>query len=493
MELTKSSISFSRLLLDSWNNYEETTDAIVPDTFPDIARIAAVYGNVQLKDDTPQAGRVLISGNVRMTVLYVPDCGGPMKRLDIPISFAHIEEAAGMTESSQLFVSCRVISADAHVMNSRKLSVTAELSLCCRVFMQDTAELTDGFSDADDLELLTDTRTVTLPVCIHRQECTLMDELPLADAARFSELLAPRADIRLSDCRLMNGKAVLKGDAALHFVAVTTEDALEHIDCVLPFTQIFEVDTMTEQQQITAGFSVRHLDCVLQEDGQISIGLGICVLLTAFETHTIPLIADVYHLRYPVYTETQAVTLPACRPLTEIGCEASETIPVGMKIAQIVDITAVLDTLLHDSSRTILRMMAGIVYRSDDGEYYSVHRAVHVPLNLPADIHAVRVSDMQCRASGSISGEDSIVLSLSGRCSLFCDEPVPINTITSLTVDDAALADPSPIAVILRWIDREERLWDIAKQYHTTVRAIQQANQLDTEQVHAQMLLIPVR
>ncbi|MCI6926642.1 MAG: LysM peptidoglycan-binding domain-containing protein [Butyricicoccus porcorum] len=44
-------------------------------------------------------------------------------------------------------------------------------------------------------------------------------------------------------------------------------------------------------------------------------------------------------------------------------------------------------------------------------------------------------------------------------------------------------------------MDTEERLWDIAKHYRTTVDAIRQANQLDTDRLsaRAQMLLIPVR
>ena len=495
MDLTKNSVSLNRLILDHWNNYEETTDAIVPDTFPDISRIAAVYGNAQIKDDTPQSGRVLISGSVRMTVLYVPENGGTLCRLDIPISFAHIEEAAGITESSELFVCCRVVGADAHVMNSRKISVTATLSISCRVFEQDTIQLTDGFSDDCNLELLTTTHTVTLPVAIQRKEFTMMDDVNIPDSTCFSDIFAPRADLRLSDCRLMNGKVVLKGDAALHFLAMTTEDTLEHIDCVVPFTQIFEVDSMTENQQLSVSFSVRHLDCELREDGQISIGLGAYVLLTAFETHTLHLISDVYHLEHPVHTETQPITLPTCHPLTEIGCEASETLPVGMKIAQIADVTAVLDTLLCDSSRTVLRMMVCVVYRSDDGEYYSVHRAIHMPLNLPDHAHTVRINSMQCRASGTISGEDSVVLSLSGRCSLFCDEPLPINDLTALTVEENATVPDSPVSVILRYVDAEERLWDIAKHYRTTVQAIQQANQLDTDSLSArtQMLLIPVR
>ena len=215
------------------------------------------------------------------------------------------------------------------------------------------------------------------------------------------------------------------------------------------------------------------------------------MLLTAFETHTLHVIADVYHLEHPVHVETRPITLPACHPLAELGCEATETVPVGMKIAQIADVTATLDTLLHDASRTMLRMMACIVYRSDDGEYYSVHRAIHMPLSLPDGTQSVRLNGMQCRASATISGEDSVVLSLSGRCSLLCDEPLQWNDLSALSIDETAQPAASPVSVILRYVDTEERLWDIAKHYRTTVDAIRQANQLDTDRLSARAQAYP--
>lgn len=65
MEPKKSTFDISRLLLDTVNTYEETADAIVPDTFPDLMRIAAVFGTPQLKDDVPQSGRVFLSSALR--------------------------------------------------------------------------------------------------------------------------------------------------------------------------------------------------------------------------------------------------------------------------------------------------------------------------------------------------------------------------------------------------------------------------------------------
>ena len=496
MELTKTNLNWSRLLLDSQRTYEESSDAIVPDTFPDILRISASYGTVQLKDDAPQTGRVLISGTVPVTVLYVPE-GGGLRRLTVPISFAHIEECPGISEESQLFVTCQVVSTDASVMNSRKLAVNAILSIRCSVFLPEQVTLTNGIDSPDSsLELLSSSHTVTVPAAVQRREFTMMDDLPLPELDRFAELFAPRGDLCTTECRILNGKAVLKGECLLHLLGLTQDGELDHIDCAMPFTQIFEAPDFKESQQIAVRFSLRHLDAEKGEDGQLSVGIGINLLLTAFSTQTIQSIDDIYHLQYPVHVETDTIELPACHPMSEFGCEGSETIPVGMKVVSVADVRAVPDTVLQDGDRFSLRMMASILYRSDDGEYYSINRAIHMPLRLPDGTGKIQVTGIVCRASATVSGENSVVLSLSGRCALLCEEPLRLSDIRQLTVDTASAPEhPSPVSLILRYVDQEERLWDIAKHYRTTVDAIRQANQIgvDCQSAASQMLLIPVR
>ena len=213
-------------------------------------------------------------------------------------------------------------------MNSRKLSVTATLSISCRVFVPDSLCLTSGFAQDDGhLEQLTATHTVTVPAAVHRREFTLMDDVNLTDFSRYAAITAARGELRLSDCRLMNGKAVLKGDAALHLLVETTDGLLENTDCVVPFTQIFEVEGMTDNQQVCVSFSLRHLDAELRDDGLIGVGIGASVLLTAFETHPLQLVSDVYRtilrrknlfIQAPTGTgKTVSVLFPAVRAVGE--------------------------------------------------------------------------------------------------------------------------------------------------------------------------------
>ena len=74
-------------------------------------------------------------------------------------------------------------------------------------------------------------------------------------------MTAPRGDLRLSECRLTNGKAVLRGEAVLRNLAITHEGELRPVDTVVPFTQIFDASDFSEGQQIGVCFCIRHLDC----------------------------------------------------------------------------------------------------------------------------------------------------------------------------------------------------------------------------------------
>ncbi len=84
MELVRKSIPYYDVILDNVTVYEESTDAIVPDTFPDIARITYADGTVSVKDKSPQNDRILVSGSVMATVLYQPENETSLRRQRFP-------------------------------------------------------------------------------------------------------------------------------------------------------------------------------------------------------------------------------------------------------------------------------------------------------------------------------------------------------------------------------------------------------------------------
>ena len=108
MELEQKSISYCRPQLAETSICTETTDCIVPDTFPDVGRVVFACGSVTASDRSPQSGRLLISGTAQASVLYEPENGSGLRLLEVPVSFAHIEENDLLDSSSACLVECRV-------------------------------------------------------------------------------------------------------------------------------------------------------------------------------------------------------------------------------------------------------------------------------------------------------------------------------------------------------------------------------------------------
>ena len=67
-----------------------------------------------------------------------------------------------------------------------------------------------------------------------------------------------------------------------------------------------------------------------------------------------------------------------------------------------------------------------------------------------------------------------------------------IRMVTSMRMDDVRGPGSESSGVIIRRKKEGERLWDLAKRYGSTVRAIEKINQLDHEPEDDRLLLIPV-
>ena len=95
-----------------------------------------------------------ISGTVQTVILYEPENGGGLRRPEVPAS-RNIEECAQLDSSSVCLVECRVSAVEASVVNSRKLSIAADLVLTAECYDKTACNYTENIAD-DHLELLGD-------------------------------------------------------------------------------------------------------------------------------------------------------------------------------------------------------------------------------------------------------------------------------------------------------------------------------------------------
>ena len=100
LELKKEQFACYQALPQLSENREETTETIVPDYLPDIARIVDASGCLFLRSREIADGKAQVSGTVRMTLLYVAEDAQGMKSFEYTLPLD--ETIEGRALSGQL-------------------------------------------------------------------------------------------------------------------------------------------------------------------------------------------------------------------------------------------------------------------------------------------------------------------------------------------------------------------------------------------------------
>ena len=472
MELNQTSICYYEKKLAHISAATESADSIVPDTFPDIGRIVCAYGTAVIKDQTPQNDRLLVSGTVQTTVLYEPENGGKLRRLSVPVTFAHIEECEGLTAESICSTVCRIAAVDAEAMNSRKVSVSVQLCFLTEGYCKAECDVTESV-ELDGIECLSHLQSITLLEQVRSYPVTILDDIQLADAAELS-LLHTDCTMQVSECRAMHGRIIVKGEAVLHCLAMQEDDAVRVLNSSTPFTQILELPEAEEDALTAVRMTVSEADCRLESDG----------MLRCIEDMYLPGKELAAQAEHPVLQN-----MPSAQPFTS---EGSETLQTAQHVSHVIAAQAVCCGAKR-VSESELQIKAGVrvLYLSDEQQLCAVQRLV--PLTMPYS-EAGEPEELTLSARATAAGERGLLLTVTANGAAATQERVTFCHISALEIKPKE-SSHNGVTLVLKQINGEERLWDIAKNCGTTEQAIRCANDLpaEAERVQNAMLLIPIQ
>lgn len=132
MELVKKNIHMNRFKNNVATQVTLDDDFIVPDTMDDMARVILSSGDILIESVKNQGERVLVKGKLNFQILYRKAEGG-FQTMAGHISFEEPVNIPGLEEKDYLGISWDLEDLTASMINSRKVSVKAIVTLVIRV------------------------------------------------------------------------------------------------------------------------------------------------------------------------------------------------------------------------------------------------------------------------------------------------------------------------------------------------------------------------
>ena len=508
MELKKRSLRYYETVLSTSVQREESSEVIVPDNSPDIDRVVQTAGMACLKEKYARDGRLELSGLVRATVLYLPEGGTGLRKMEVNLPFSHTLEHHELDGEVHVYVKSTLMTADTRLLNPRKVQVSAAILLEIEVMRPGEWEVCESVDEAEDhgLQMLTTTQSAHMPIAVKEKEFSVVDELELPGSKPpVANIMMVGVQLAARDVKVIGDKMVFKGAAQLKicYAGPAEGDSDAEIACFeqeLPFSQILEMEGLEESCDCSVDLQLSGLELDIRTGAGFDTRvLGVTLQVDAYAVATL-------ERRVEALTDLYSTTHD-CKPLFKpyhfsqfVGKTVKrqavrEVFETGTGVHAVLDTQIVLSPALmleeEDGRQLSCEANVKVLYMGDDMGYYSVGRRVQVTCPMEGDGPVVPTASL----AGEIFGagtSDGMEIRFAVDFEMAALQSIEMNTLSGLELETEPETAARRPSVVLKRVRGGERLWDIAKRYRTTAVDIQKANGLaEDELVGGKMLLIP--
>lgn len=505
LELKKESYTCYRPGAPLLSTREESAETIVPDYSPDVERIVEVSACLLLRSRTIEDGKLIAEGEAQLTLLYLAEGAQELRSLAYTVPVEASERLPDGCEKAS--VEGRVCSVEARLLNPRKLFTRMDVEWRVTPYCRETLSVCGEIPAREQyaIETLCERHEVSLIRAIGEKDFVFSDELTLPGGREaIRELLCKRVKLRVTETKSIGSKAILKGVACVSLLYAAPDGSLCSYAEELPFSQILDGVAEEEGGDVLASTVLNLTGCEIHtgSDGDSGDGRTVSVklLLRAFvvlrETVTIDCITDLYSTAFDLDAQTARIELwhePETLTVTQSVREQLDT-GVEVKCVLGADVCFGAAASRRENGRILLRVPANlsVLYQDDAGVPRAAARHIEITAEAAMDgdvqVGAVCAGDIAANINANgvelrFPADFTILSATSASCVCL--------TALSAEKSDAAAADAP--SLVLRSLGEGETLWDVAKQYRTTIEEILSANELSGSAAleAGEMLLIP--
>ena len=519
MELSTRNIRTHGILCQSDMQITLEDDVNVPDTKPDIDQLIKTQGEIQITSITPTDARVTIRGNLSFSLLYITtEDIRPVHSMKGQIPFEETINMEGLSAEHEVMCHFDLENCQTNLINSRKISIRAIISFhCCQ---DDDKEIAAGIHIISSEASRADMEQISPPEGLHQQ----FDQFALTqmvnhtkDVLRIRDMITlpkgkPNIDTILYyemtpqnlQNRIIEDGIRFTGDIRLFLLYIPENDErrLEYIETEFPFDGIVHCDNCSEDMisDIEILETKKSLEIKADEDGEnriLEADISLNLRLKFYQDETFDYLADAYSTTCTLELIQEDIDFSKLLMKNQSVVRVSDRIHVNQDADTILQICNATGTVQIDEQSIVKDGIAlegvvelDILYITENDEHpLSVAKGT-IPFTHTIEIRGIHPEDdyelqstinqISVMMLDSQEIEAKIILNLCAFVFTHGREQI-ITQISEKPLDMERLQNmPGLVGFI---VEKEGSLWDIAKEYNTTVENIMQLNHLDHDKV----------
>lgn len=508
--LKKENCSVCETILQSSSEQPVDLDFSLPDYCPDIERILKCRMCPSITSKSITGNRLDVDGVTVIRLYYLDSKKQAIRCCEhsspFSCSFELKTTAPDMASCVRIkteYLNCRAVS-------PRRLDIHGAFTVMASVYAKGNQEYCTDI-EGDDIQQRKHRETVSTLSGIGQQQFSISEVLDIGQGKGSPEsILRSELSILLDDCRAIDDKLMLKGEAVLRVLYVTDIEtgAQDFMSFNIPLSQVIDVPGITESTVNDISVDVLSTDVSLKSEFDasstlITLDARLSALVFAYSEINFDLIDDAYSTAYELELGCHNVPVKRLISNADMSSSVKDEINTGDNgITKVIDLWCDSINFITAADNNALsvrgKMNCCMLALDRDSIPFCTEKAVDFTLSpdipeCPQNVSANTNITVQ-NISFRITGDNTVEIKADLRLRTSAYENTTRRCITNVNaLEDRRREKDGTAALTLYYADEGESLWNIAQLYCTSVEAIKLENNITDEVIQARgMVLIPM-
>lgn len=482
------------------------TELTLPDYCPDIGRLLKCRLVPMITSRQVNFDSLVVEGSARISVIYVDDRDKKVRCCDRDYPFKASVAYDGATDNVRLLAGARVDYVNCRAVSQRKLDIhgafTVHMTAVCR---KENELITDV--DGSGLRLRMESAEITDLVSCVQTGFDLSEAIELSEGKPpISSIIRSQTALCVEEIQTIAGKLTVRGNAIFTMIYCAEQgDDPEKMEYAIPFSQFFDISGIDEECKTDVSLSCDMLEVSPRTDSdgeyrRIDVDIRVSADIKVYRGREVSWVSDAYSVDFEGNCVRKQIRLERLLDTFYETSVCRQSVDIGdSRIESVSDIWAdILDSrgIYRDGRTTVVGNMAVCMILRDPSKGYSyIEKNVRFECELSHTVSGKNVRPecgVSVKSCGyTVTGDSKLEVQaeLCLRGSFY--EDIQARQICSVELDENRPKSPeNRPAAVLYFAEPGEELWDIAREYNSSVESIRIDNGIDGDAVEESRLLI---
>ncbi len=482
-------------------------DFTLPDYCPDISKIFKCKAVARVISKGINGKNITVDGNICITLMYC-DKDNNLCSYEYLYPFSKIKEMPSECDSANISACAKCEYINCRAVSGRKVDIHGAASINIRVWKRHSNQIVSDY-EGDNVQLKRSVAGATVPMAYREKYLVIEEEISIGNTqAPIVTILRSDAAPTVTDCKVMNDKAVVKGEMAITVLyladSIRTPQVLK---ATLPFSQIVEMPGITELCKCDVKSEIATLEIkpfahLSGECRSFMINAKVLLKCESYCVNDIAVIEDAFSTRFETQlTKKELLFDRICENINE-NCHIKKNIELNESITSVVDIWCEVQSkkVRFDDNKILLNatLLAGILVCDGDDSVFFYEKPIDFEWTHMIDCKGENLSfdpEIEITTVGfNILNANCIEVRTELSVTGAVYEKKVVSLITDMQVfTDKPCCNNEKGGMVICFTGNSSCVWDIARKYNASIEEIIEINELENEKIEGKkMILVPI-